>query len=266
MKAIITAGGWGTRRLPITKAIDKSMLPIGNRPIVDYVVEDCLKAGITEIIFIVSEGSSQLQSYYGRNKALEDYLRDNGKDDELKQVLPLGGITFHYVEQPNNNKYGTAIPISLAVKKHDLKDGAVVLMGDDFVYHEDGQSEVAKLIEEAGQESSLLGVEVDIKRTHIYGVHRVSKEGNLQSIVEKPKAGTAPSNLINISKYVMSQKLLNYIVTYCEEDIDGEYMITEPINRYCKDGGIIKVVHATGQYLDGGTLEGWLEANRTVCK
>jgi UTP--glucose-1-phosphate uridylyltransferase len=64
MKAIITAGGWGTRRLPITKAIDKSMLPIGNRPIVDYVVEDCLKAGITEIIFIVSEGSSQLQSLW----------------------------------------------------------------------------------------------------------------------------------------------------------------------------------------------------------
>lgn len=64
----------------------------------------------------------------------------------------------------------------------------------------------------------------------------------------------------------MSQKLLNYIVSYCEEVMDGEYMITEPINRYCKDGGIIKVVHANGQYLDGGTLKGWLEANNTVCK
>ncbi len=183
MKAIITAGGWGTRRLPITKVIDKSMLPVGNRPIVDYVVEVCLKAGITEIIFVVSEGSSQLQSYYGHNKALEDYLEKNGKDDELKQILPPKEVTFKYVEQPNNNKYGTAIPISLAVQNYDFSDGAVVLMGDDFVYHKDDQGEVLRLIEEASGESSLLGVEVDSERTQIYGVHDVSKDGLLKSIV-----------------------------------------------------------------------------------
>lgn len=266
MKAIITAGGWGTRRLPITKAIDKSMLPIGNRPIVDYVVEDCIKAGVTEIIFIVSQGSSQLQSYYGRNKDLEEYLQKNGKYNELKQILPLKEITFHYIEQPNNNKYGTAIPVSLAVKKYDFSDGAVVLMGDDFVYHKNGKSEVENLVKEVSGESSLLGVKVNINRTHIYGVHRVSKDGNLESIVEKPKTGTAPSNLINVSKYFMSKNLLDCINNYCDEDVVGEYMITEPINRCCKDGGIIKVVQASGQYLDGGTLKGWLEANNTVCK
>ncbi len=64
----------------------------------------------------------------------------------------------------------------------------------------------------------------------------------------------------------MSSKLLDYIVGDCGEDVDGEYVITEPINRYCKDGGIVKVVKATGKYLDGGTLEGWLEANNAVCE
>lgn len=265
MKAIITAGGWGTRRLPITKVIDKSMLPIGNRPIVDYVVDDCLKAGITEIIFVVSEGSTQVQDYYSRNKALEDYLKATGRGNELNQILPPEGATFHYLEQPNNsNKYGTAIPVALAAQKYDFSDGAVVLMGDDFVYHQDDQNEVVKLIEEAAGESSLLGVEVDIKLTHIYGVHNVSKDGLLQSIVEKPKPGTAPGNLINISKYFMCPKLLDYVIKYCGEDVDGEYVITEPINRYCNDGGIVKVVKTSGRYLDGGTLDGWLEANRVV--
>lgn len=69
--AIIPVAGWGSRRLPITKAIEKCMLPIGNRPLVDYVVQDCIAAGITDIIFVVSEGSEQLQRYYGHNQALE---------------------------------------------------------------------------------------------------------------------------------------------------------------------------------------------------
>lgn len=265
MKAIIPVAGWGTRRLPITKAVEKCMLPIGNRPIVDYVVEDCIKAGLTEIIFVVGEQSSQIQSYYGRNIMLEDYLISTGKRTELAQITPPADINFHYLTQPQNGKYGTAIPVAMAASLYDCSDGVIVLMGDDFIFHPDEASEVANLIKAAGKDSALLGVEVDPAQTSKYGVINMNDEAQFISIVEKPLAGEAPSNLINVSKYVMSPDLLQEVVRYSREDIDGEYYITEPINRYVTNQGVMNVLPATGQYLDGGTLEGWLEANRVVC-
>src|SRR5687767_1023195 len=97
-KAIIPVAGYGTRRLPITKAVEKCMLPVGNRPIVDYVVEDCLKAGITDIIFVVSEQFEQLQNYYGNNELLEEYLKGKGKTAQLQEVRELARkAKFHYV-------------------------------------------------------------------------------------------------------------------------------------------------------------------------
>lgn len=265
MKAIIPVAGWGTRRLPITKSVEKCMLPIGNRPIVDYVVEDCIKAGITDIIFVVGEQSGQIQSYYGRNIMLEDYLISVGRSAELEMISPPKDINFHYLTQPQNGKYGTAIPVAMAARLYDCSEGAVVLMGDDFIYHQDDASEVANLIAKAGENSALLGVEVDPDQTPNYGVLEMNKQAQFVSIVEKPPLGTAPSSLINVSKYVMSPTLLYEVIEYAQEELDGEYYITEAINRYVAGGGVLSVLPATGQYLDGGTLEGWLEANRVVC-
>ena len=87
-KAIIPVAGWGTRRLPVTKAIEKCMLPVGNRPIVDYVVQDCITAGITDIYFVVGEQSGQLHDFYRNNVELNDYLRRNGKEDLLPLIAP----------------------------------------------------------------------------------------------------------------------------------------------------------------------------------
>src|SRR3954447_9541764 len=95
-KAIIPVAGWGTRRLPITKAIEKCMLPIGNRPIVDYVVQDCLKAGINDIYFVVGEDSTQLEDYYRSNIQLNDYLKRNHKEDKLPLIAPLGEVKLHF--------------------------------------------------------------------------------------------------------------------------------------------------------------------------
>lgn len=240
------------------------MLPIGNRPIVDYVVEDCIKAGINDIIFVVGEQSSQIQNYYGRNIMLEDYLISVEKPDLLDAILPPRNITFHYVTQPQNGAYGTAIPVALAAQAYDCSKGAVVLMGDDFIYHPDSSSEVARLIEAAGEDSALLGVKVADDETSKYGVLKVDENGRFQMIVEKPSPGNAPSNLINVSKYVMNRKLLDEVIKYARENHEGEYYITEPINRYTQADGVLNVLEASGQYLDGGTLEGWLEANQTV--
>src|SRR5688572_10023993 len=138
-KAIIPVAGYGTRRLPITKAIEKCMLPIGNRPIVDYVAEDCLKAGITDIILVVGEQFDQMQTYFGRNELLEEYLRGKGKTKELEEIVELAQkAKVHYVVQDQHQPYGTATPVALAANFIEDGEQVLVLMGDDFIYNRDG--------------------------------------------------------------------------------------------------------------------------------
>lgn len=264
-KAIIPVGGWGSRRLPITKAIEKCMLPIGNRPIVDYVVQDCIKAGITDIYFIVAEESAQLQTYYGQNVALEKYLVANNKTDSLPLVEPPKGISFTYITQPAEGKYGTALAVSLAAQYIEPGESVAVLMGDDFLYSRDGSSEVEYLLSATPEgECSMLGVEVLAEEVSRYGVLEYTENKEFIRIVEKPPVGEAPSNLINVSKYVLNATVMHEIVKYVESDVAGEYYITEPINSYVEQGGKVQIVPARGQYLDGGTLEGWFAANKIV--
>lgn len=263
-KAIIPVAGWGTRRLPITKSIEKCMLPIGNRPLVDYVVQDCLAAGINEIFFIVGEDSEQLENYYRSNIKLNDYLKANGKADKLPMVAPLEGVKLHFVTQPSYGKYGTAIPVSLVVNQIPEGESVVVLMGDDFIYTEDGSSETARLIAAAGDNSAMLGVEVPHEAVSRYGVIETDANNHFVQIVEKPTPEETPSNLINVSKYVLNTAALAEVRAYAKTERTEEYYITDPINAYVAAGGIVTVVPAEGQYLDGGSVEGWLHANNVV--
>ncbi|MDK2899438.1 MAG: UTP--glucose-phosphate uridylyltransferase [Patescibacteria group bacterium] len=263
-KAIIPVAGWGTRRLPITKAIEKCMLPIGNRPVVDYVVQDCIKAGITDIYFIISEQSTQLRDYYRSNIDLIDYLRRNGKEAMIPLIAPPN-IKMHYITQSSFGKYGTSIPVSLVVPLLNEGESAVVLMGDDGIYRKDGKSEVARLIEAAGEDSSMLGVKVPHEDTSKYGVIEANNNGEFVKIVEKPNPDDAPSDMINVSKYVFSYKALKMIEEHAKlNNISGEYYITDPINEYVSNGGKLKVIEAEGQYIDSGTTKGWLKANQIV--
>ncbi len=264
-KAIIPVAGWGTRRLPITKTIEKCMLPIGNRPMVDYVVQDCLAAGITEIYFVVGDDSDQLEHYYRSNIKLNDYLRQHGKEDMLPLVAPLSGVKLHFIVQPSYGKYGTAIPVALVAEHLPAGESVVVLMGDDFMYNPDGSSETARLIAAAGDNSAMLGVEVSREDTAHYGVIQTDMNNNFVQIVEKPAPEDAPSNLINVSKYVLNADALRHVVDFaCTEQQHGEYYITDALNSYVADGGVMTVVPAKGQYLDGGSVEGWLNANNVV--
>ena len=264
-KAIIPVAGWGTRRLPITKAIEKCMLPVGNRPIVDYVVRDCIAAGITDIYFVVSEDSSQLQAYYGENGALNAYLIANNKEDMLPLIAPITGVNFHYVTQETNGKYGTAIPVGLVAPHIAPGESVVVLMGDDFIYNADGSSEVARLIAETPEGGNgMLGVNIPRERVGGYGVLDLDANNNFVRIVEKPAPDYAPSTLINVSKYVLNYDMVTAIANYASIVISGEYYITEPINQYVFGGGSIRVIEAKGQYLDGGSVGGWVHANNVV--
>ena len=117
-KAIIPAAGWGTRRLPITKVIEKSMLPVGNRPLVDYSVQELIEAGVTDIYMVISNVEPcQVRAFYNDNIALNQYLADRGKEDRLKLAKTLpDNVKIHYVVQDPSGKYGTAVPVCMVAE------------------------------------------------------------------------------------------------------------------------------------------------------
>ena len=270
-KAIIPVAGWGTRRLPITKIIEKSMLPVGNRPLVDYSVQELIKAGVKDIYMVISNVEPcQVQEFYKDNLALNQYLIDRGKEDRLKLAKTLpDDVTIHYTIQDPAGKYGTAVPIAMVVEEYNLNEPVLVFMGDDFIWNPSGESASEALIKASdGKHSAILGVEIPKENVEKYGVLS-EKDGNLVGVVEKPTPDEAPSNLINVSKYIMSPELLRTIVIYVKEHDfgpkDQEYLITDPIIDHIKAGKKIHVMPIKGEYLDGGSEEGWLHANNVVC-
>lgn len=270
-KAIIPVAGWGTRRLPITKIIEKSMLPVGNRPLVDYSVQELIKAGITDIYMVISNVEPcQVQEFYRDNLALNDYLVERGKADRLALAKTLPDhVKIHYTTQDPAGRYGTAVPIALVVEEYNLDEPVLVFMGDDFVWNPDGESAAESLIHslQSEDESAILGVEIPREKVDKYGVLSV-QDGKLVDVVEKPSIEEAPSNMINVSKYIMSRDLLRRVVNYVKSHdfgpLDQEYLVTDPIDEYIKEGGIMRVAPTTGEYLDGGSVEGWVHANNVV--
>lgn len=270
-KAIIPVAGWGTRRLPITKIIEKSMLPVGNRPLVDYSVQELIKAGITDIYMVISNVEPcQVQEFYRDNHALNDYLVERGKADRLALAKTLPDhVKIHYTTQDPAGRYGTAVPIALVVEEYNIDEPVLVFMGDDFVWNPDGESAAESLIHslQNADESAILGVEIPKEKVDKYGVLSI-KDGKLIGVVEKPSVEEAPSNMINVSKYIMSKDLLRRIVNYVKSHdfgpLDQEYLVTDPIDEYINEGGVMRVAPTTGEYLDGGSVEGWVHANNVV--
>ena len=270
-KAIIPVAGWGTRRLPITKIIEKSMLPVGNRPLVDYSVQELIKAGITDIYMVISNVEPcQVQEFYRDNLALNDYLVERGKADRLALAKTLPDhVKIHYTTQDPAGRYGTAVPIALVVEEYNLDEPVLVFMGDDFVWNPESESAAESLIHslQSEDESAILGVEIPREKVDKYGVLSV-QDGKLVDVVEKPSVEEAPSNMINVSKYIMSRDLLRRVVNYVKSHdfgpLDQEYLVTDPIDEYIKEGGIMRVAPTTGEYLDGGSVEGWVHANNVV--
>ena len=271
-KAIIPVAGWGTRRLPITKVVEKSMLPVGNRPIVDYPIQELVKAGVTDIYMVISNVEPcQVKAFYSDNIALNQYLTERGKDDRLKLAKTLPeNVKVHYITQDPSGKYGTAVPIAMAVEEYNINEPVLVFMGDDFIWNPGGESSAEALVNslQSSEESAIFGAEVPRDKVDKYGVFSV-EDGKLTAVVEKPSIEEAPSNLVNVSKYVMSPGLLQEIVKYVKEHDfgpkDQEYVVTDPIETYINNGGVMRVASTSGEYLDCGYVEGWLHANNVVC-
>ncbi len=265
--AVIAAAGFGSRMLPVTAAVQKDTMPILDRPAIDYVVEDCLKAGVTRVIFIIRPGTRALQDYYLGSPSLEQYLARGRKTEALASLKAIQAkATFEFIEQTEAAGYGTAIPIGLARPRLAANEAVMVSGGDDFSYHTNGSSETAAMIQtfrKSGATALLSGLERPDDELHRYGVlkeRHLNGHAYLEDFVEKPAPGTAPSNLINISKYILSPTALNYLDNIEAQPGSGEYYLTDAILSCAKEHPVA-VHRAGGKYLDVGSLAGWLEAN-----
>lgn len=264
-KAIIPVAGWGTRMLPITKSIEKCMLPVGTRPVIDYIVQDVVKAGVKDIYFVIGEQSSQLQSYYRSNIPLNDYLRRTGKEDKLALVAPLSGVNIHFIVQPSVGGYGTSVPVGLCSEFISDNESAVVIMGDQFFLRDDYGSNTADLIELVASKrltAGLYGVKMPID--NIDSSIEKDAEDNFVRIVEKPGPGEAPTDLQNASFYIFDKQVFEYARTLPANPKRGEFEITDAINTYVAHGGKIAVGAVTGQYMECGSPAGWLRANQII--
>jgi len=264
-KAVIMVAGWGTRMLPITKSIEKCMLPIGNRPVIDYIVQDVIKAGVKDIYFVVGEQSNQLQDYYRSNIPLNDYLLRKGKTDMLKLVRPLHGVRIHFLVQPSTGGYGTSIPASIASEFIEEGESALYLNGDQFFFRNSEGSNAADLIElvaARGLSSGLFGVPVPWDS--IDSSIEKDDEGNFIRIIEKPKPGEAPTNLNNAGFYLFDKTIFDLAKTLPANPKRGEFEITDAINAYIAAGNKIAVGEVAGEYMECGSVAGWLRANNRI--
>lgn len=271
-KAIIPVAGWGTRRLPITKIIEKSMLPVGNRPLVDYSVQELIQAGVKDIYMIVSNVEPcQVRAFYRDNLALNLYLNERGKTDKLEKAKTLpDDVHIHYIAQDPSAKYGTAVPVAMAVEEYNIDEPVLVFMGDDFVWNPGGKSSAEALLESVKDEteSALFAIDHPYEAL-LNGGALTIKDERVIKITEKPTPEQV-TGLTSVSKYILSPGLLQEIVKYVHENdfgpADQEYMITDPFASYIEKGGVMRAARTDGEYLDGGTVEGWVHANNVVCK
>ena len=266
-KAIIMVAGWGTRMLPITKSIEKCMLPIGKRPVIDYIVQDLVLAGIRDIYFVVGEQSAQLQSYYRTNIPLSDYLKRNGKADYLPLVEAIKGVNTHFIVQPSVGKYGTSVPASLVNEFIDTDELALYMNGDNFFYRTDGGScaaDLMELVSSSGLNAGLLCNELPHEEISKFGVVEKDENNRFVRVIEKPASGETTSNLNNSGFYLFPKRVFELATSLPANPKRGEYEITDAINAYVQEGNDLIVGVADGDYLECGSVEGWLRANNRV--
>lgn len=231
-KAIIPAAGLGTRFLPATKAMPKEMLPILDKPTIQYIVEEAARAGIEDIIIVTGKHKRAIEDHFDNQKELEMILQDKGKTDLLEKVKYSTELAnIFYVRQKEQKGLGHAI---YSARQFIGDEPFAVLLGDDIV--ESDNPAIKQLIEayeETGK--SVIGVqEVDEAQTHRYGIidplQKFGRKYEVNEFVEKPKQGTAPSNLAIMGRYVLTPDIFDYLATQ-GEGAGGEIQLTDAIER-----------------------------------
>ncbi|MCD8807851.1 UTP--glucose-1-phosphate uridylyltransferase GalU [Mammaliicoccus sciuri] len=258
-KAIIPAAGLGTRFLPATKAMPKEMLPILDKPTIQYIVEEAARAGIEDIIIVTGKHKRAIEDHFDIQKELETTLYEKGKLELLDKVQYSTELAnIFYVRQKEQKGLGHAI---YTAKQFIGNEPFAVLLGDDIV--ESDNPAIKQLMEQyEATGKSVIGVQtVPETETHRYGIiEPKSQDERLYEVnrfVEKPEQGTAPSNLAIMGRYVLSPKIFDYLETQTEGS-GGEIQLTDAIERLNKDDKVY-AYDFEGQRYDVGEKIGFVK-------
>jgi len=255
-KAVIPAAGLGTRFLPATKAQPKEMLPVVDKPAIQYVVEEAVRAGIDDILIITGRGKRTLEDHFDRSLELEAELQAKGKEEELEEVLRLADLAdIHYVRQGEPLGLGHAVSVA---RKHVGHDPFVVLLGDDIM---DDQSTVLEEMIEVHERtgSSVISCkEFPPEQISLYGCVAYEPAGDrllrVQSIVEKPAPADAPSSYAVLGRYVFTPGIFEAL-DQVKPGSGGEIQLTDAIGILLATEEVLGYTFVEGRYDVGNKLD-----------
>lgn len=259
-KAVIPAAGFGTRFLPVTKAQPKEMMPVLDKPTIQYVVEEAVESGIDDVLIITGRGKQSIERHFDKSYELEQELKAANKGEELDRVQEIADLAdIHYIRQQERNGLGDAV---LYARKHVGDEPFALLLGDTIV-----ESEVPctkNLIghaEEYGE--SVVSLErVPWERVSAYGVADVDEADQstdcfpVSDFVEKPSRDDAPSNLAITGRYVLTPEIFELLDTI-DSGVGGELQLTDAIRKL----SAVRGAELQGDRFDIGNIPDWLRAN-----
>ncbi|MER5418180.1 sugar phosphate nucleotidyltransferase [Streptomyces virginiae] len=272
MKAVIASAGSGTRFFPISKTINKCMLPVLDLPVVAYAVADCLAAGADQIAIVIGahETGQQVRHYFTEDIGLRDFFSARGWHSKYQSIAHLHEqAQFTFIEQPRDGRYGSALPVMLAADFINGED-FLLLTGDDLVLHTRGGQDLLDLVAArttAGTPGAMATTTVPGARAHRYGILTLKRNIHghqvIGSLVEKPANYQAHTAYINISRVLLSGDALRYFDALQPSVSNGEYQAVDAIASYARDHDVL--VHPiSGQFYDCGDVAGWLAANNAA--
>ncbi|WP_102716220.1 UTP--glucose-1-phosphate uridylyltransferase GalU [Paenibacillus castaneae] len=237
-KAIIPAAGLGTRFLPATKAMPKEMLPILDKPTIQYIVEEAIESGVEDIIVVTGKGKRAIEDHFDIAFELEHTLEAKGKFEILEKVRKSSNVNLHYIRQKEPKGLGHAV---WCARNFIGNEPFAVLLGDDIVEADvPCTKQLIEQYERTGR--SVIGVQmVGVDQTHRYGIvdpgERVDNLYEVNRFVEKPPQGQAPSNLAIMGRYVLTPDIFDYLGQH-ELGAGGEIQLTDAIQKLNMDQGV----------------------------
>lgn len=269
-KAIIAAAGYGTRFLPATKNVPKELLNIIDTPVLEYITEECVSAGITDIIIVTRFGNNSIEDYLDSSKELEEMLYEKGKDKLLERIRrAYSKANFIFVRQAATLPYGTATPLWVSKNLINKNESFAYLFGDDIFWGE--QSAIKELIdsynENSDKISGCLGAyPVPKEEIQKYGVFEYEEKDNVKifkNVIEKPTLDQIKSNLARVGRFVYSSKIFDYFnFDYVQTNPRKEFELTDVENEFTKNHDLM-IEDISGEWLPVGDPESYL---RTTIK
>ena len=258
-KAIFPVGGLGTRFLPATKSMPKEMLPIVDKPLIQYAVEEAANAGIEQFIFVTSRGKSAIENHFDHSFELENNLLAKGKRDTLasaQEMLKIPG-SYAYVRQQEPAGLGHAIWCA----RHLIQNESfAVILADDLIF---GQSTIKEMIKNYTSGNMVAIMEVDTQKVSSYGIVKVTNNNNdiieIKQMIEKPSIENAPSNLAIVGRYILDHKIFD-ILEKQERGASREIQLTDAISSQIGETPCFGYKIQDRRF-DCGSKLGFLQAN-----